>query len=160
MRVSDEFERAGDGLPAGMLLREVPQRADGPADAVLPVRQGFAEFLEPVRRLRRSLPVGGVQRLLQMLQGGPTVQHPGRAWEGILAKTPIVGCPVGDEHNLKVQTKTETVLRFCKHIPLTAGAASDSHHTARRYGASQPVLRGQKGGECAPCNEKDERYRR
>ena len=101
-----------------MLLREVPQRADDLADAVPPFLQGLTEFLEPVLCLRRSLPVGGVQRLFQMLQGVPAVQHLGRAWKRFLAEAPIVRRAVGDEHNLKVRTKTETVLRFCDHIPL------------------------------------------
>ena len=75
LMLSEEVEHAGDGLPAGMLLREVSQRADDLADAVLPFLQGFAERLEPVPRLRRSLPVGGVQRLFQMLQGVPTMPN-------------------------------------------------------------------------------------
>ena len=78
------------GLPAGMLFRQAPQRADDLADAVLPFLQGFPEFLEPVPRLQRSLPVGGVQRLFQMLQGVPAVQHLGRAWKGFLAEAPHV----------------------------------------------------------------------
>ena len=57
LMLSEEVEHAGNGLPAGMLLREVSQRADDLADAVLPFLQGLAERLEPVPRLRRSLPV-------------------------------------------------------------------------------------------------------
>ena len=50
----EEVEHAGDGLPAGMLFCQAPQRADDLADAVLPFLQGFPEFLEPVPRLRRD----------------------------------------------------------------------------------------------------------